>query len=94
MAELSAEELRAMPREAFRTVIAHLLRKEESIQAALRDVRISGITDDLSRLTAEDKEEGLRRMRCPGAPCLQYVDSKCHVRLLAMARLGIFTVEV
>ena len=33
-------------------------------------------------------------MHWPGAPYLPYVDSKYHVRLLAMARLGLLPIEI
>ena len=34
------------------------------------------------------------RTRWPGAPYLQYVDNRYHVRLLAMARLGLLPLEI
>ena len=93
-AELAAEELRASPREAFRTVIGHVLWKEEyrrRFQVCKESARLTQIADEISRLAEEDSQEGVRRTRLPGAPQLPFVGNKYHVRLLAMTRLGTLT---
>ena len=96
-AEPAADELRASPREAFRTVIGHVLWKEEyrrRFQVCEESARLTQIAKEMSRLAEEDSREGVRRTRWPGAPYLPFVDSNYHVRLLAMTRLGTLPVEI
>ena len=86
-----------MPREAFRSVIGHVLWKEEyrrRFQVCEESARLTQIAEEMSRLAREDSREGVRRPQWPGAPYLPYVDSKYHVRLLAMARLGTLPVGI
>ena len=86
-----------MPREAFRSVIGHVLWKEEyrrRFQICEASARLTEIAEEMSRLAEEDNREGVRRTRWPGAPYLPFVDSNYHVRLLAMTRLGTLPVEI
>ena len=46
------------------------------------------------QLAAEDAKQNHKRTCWPGAPYLSFVDSKHHVRLLAMARLGLLPLEI
>ena len=86
-----------MPRGAFRSVVGHVLWKadyQRRFQVCAESARLTQIADEMSHLAEEDSREGARRTRWPGAPCLPYVDSKYHVRLLAMTRLGTLPVEI
>ena len=86
-----------MPRGAFRSVVGHVLWKadyQRRFQVCAESARLTQIADEMSHLAEEDSREGARRTRWPGAPCLPYVDSKYHVRLLAMVRLGTLPVEI
>ena len=86
-----------MPRKAFRTVVGHMLWKEEyrrRFQLCVASARLARIADELTRLAEEESGEGLRRTRWPGAPYLQFVDSKFPLHLMAIARLGTLPAEV
>ena len=45
-------------------------------------------------MAAEDQQQRVERVSWPGAPYLQYVDSKYHARLLVMAGLGLLPFEI
>ena len=48
----------------------------------------------VEQLAADDARCNRQRTHWPGAPHLSYVDSEQHVRLLAMARLGLLPIEI
>ena len=53
-----------MPRKAFRTVVGHMLWKEEyrrRFQLCVASARLARIADELTRLAEEESGEGLRR---------------------------------
>ena len=90
-------ELRAMGREPFKRLIGHILWKEEydrRLELCRRSVRLDVAVAEMRQLAAEDARHNRQRMHWPGAPYLPYVDSKYHVRLLAMARLGLLPIEM
>ena len=47
-----------------------------------------------TQLADEDRRAKIQRKRWPGAPYINYVDSKFHTRLLAMTRLGVLPIEI
>ena len=49
---------------------------------------------ELEQLVVEDANRTRERTRWPGAPYLGHVDSKHHVRLLAMTWLGLLPLEI
>ena len=90
-------ELRALDREPFRRLIGQILWKEEyerRLELCAQSVRLEVAVAEMRQMAAEDARDNTQRMQWPGAPYLPYVDSKYHVRLLAMARLGLLPIEI
>ena len=96
-AGLTAVELRALRREPFKRVVGHILWKEEyeqRLSVCRTRARLEIPVEEMAQLAAEDARQNHKRTRWPGAPYLSFVDSKHHVRLLAMARLGLLPLEI
>jgi len=96
-AGLTAVELRALGREPFKRLVGHILWKEEyeqRLSVCRTRARLEIPVEEMAQLAAEDARQNHKRTRWPGAPYLSFVDSKHHVRLLAMARLGLLPLEI
>ena len=67
---------------------------ERRLELCAQSVRLEVAVAEMRQMAAEDARGNTQRMQWPGAPYLPYVDSKYHVRLLAMARLGLLPIEM
>ena len=77
--------------------MGHILWKEEyeqRLSVCKARARLEIPVEEMAQLAAEDARQNHKRTRWPGAPYLSFVDSKHHVRLLAMARLGLLPLEI
>ena len=81
-----------LPSHSGRDAVAR--RYNRRLAAFTASGRLSLLATELSRMAAEDQQQRVERVSWPGAPYLQYVDSKYHARLLVMAGLGLLPFEI